>query len=146
MSAPRARGADERTGARHTLGTYRAPSGRCCRFAREGAAGLDGSFAWNASRGFVSPERRVECRSAALAVLCRAVALGVDHIDTSQYYGPDVVNELIHEALHPSPDGLRLVTKVGARRDDKGAWLPALRPEELRAASRTTCAPWASSR
>jgi aryl-alcohol dehydrogenase-like predicted oxidoreductase len=73
-------------------------------------------------------------RDAALAVLRRAVELGVDHVDTSQYYGPDVVNELIREALHPYPDGLRLVTKVGARRDDKGAWLPALRPEELRRA------------
>lgn len=72
-------------------------------------------------------------RDAALAVLRRAVELGVDHVDTSQYYGPDVVNELIHEALHPYPEGLRLVTKVGARRDDEGAWLPALRPEELRA-------------
>jgi pyridoxine 4-dehydrogenase len=72
-------------------------------------------------------------RDTALAVLRRAVALGVDHIDTSQYYGPDVVNALIREALHPYPEGLRLVTKVGARRDDNGAWLPALRPEELRA-------------
>src|SRR4051812_34570805 len=71
-------------------------------------------------------------RDAALAVLRRAVELGVDHIDTSQYYGPDVVNERIREALHPYPDGLRLVTKVGARRDDRGGWLPALRPEELR--------------
>jgi pyridoxine 4-dehydrogenase len=71
-------------------------------------------------------------RNAAIAVLRRAVALGVDHIDTSQYYGPDVVNALIHEALQPYPEGLRLVTKVGARRDDRGAWLPALRPEELR--------------
>ena len=72
-------------------------------------------------------------RGAALAVLRRAIALGVDHIDTSQYYGPDVVNELIREALHPYPDGLRLVTKVGARRDENGAWIPALRPDELRA-------------
>ena len=72
-------------------------------------------------------------RDGALAVLRRAVELGVDHIDTSQYYGPDVVNELIREALHPYPEGLRLVTKVGARRDDKGGWLPALRPDELRA-------------
>src|SRR5919206_4228358 len=72
-------------------------------------------------------------RAAALAVLRRAVELGVDHIDTSQYYGPDVVNELIREALHPYPEGLRLATKVGARRDDRGAWLPAQRPEELRA-------------
>ena len=70
---------------------------------------------------------------AARAVLRRAVELGVDHIDTSQYYGPDVVNDLIREALHPYPEGLRLATKVGGRRDDKGAWLPALRPDELRA-------------
>jgi aryl-alcohol dehydrogenase-like predicted oxidoreductase len=66
-------------------------------------------------------------------VLRRAVELGVDHIDTSQYYGPDVVNELIREALHPYPEGLKLVTKVGARRDAEGAWLPALSPAELRA-------------
>ena len=72
-------------------------------------------------------------RDAALAVLRRAVELGVDHIDTSQYYGPDVVNDLIHEALHPYADGLRLATKVGARRDAQGGWLPAQRPEELRA-------------
>jgi pyridoxine 4-dehydrogenase len=71
-------------------------------------------------------------RDAALAVLRRAVELGVDHIDTSQYYGPDVTNDIIREALHPYPDGLRLATKVGARRDSAGAWLPALRPEELR--------------
>jgi pyridoxine 4-dehydrogenase len=72
-------------------------------------------------------------RDAALAVLGRAVELGVDHIDTSQYYGPDVVNDLIREALHPYPAGLRLATKVGARRDGDGGWLPAQRPEELRA-------------
>jgi aryl-alcohol dehydrogenase-like predicted oxidoreductase len=72
-------------------------------------------------------------RDEAIAVLRRAVALGVDHIDTSQYYGPDVVNELIRAALHPYPERLRLVTKVGARRDAQGAWLAAQRPEELRA-------------
>jgi pyridoxine 4-dehydrogenase len=72
-------------------------------------------------------------RDAALAVLRKAVELGVDHIDTSQYYGPDVVNDLIREALHPYPAGLRLATKVGARRDAEGGWLPAQRPEELRA-------------
>lgn len=66
------------------------------------------------------------------AVLRRAVALGVDHIDTSQFYGPDVVNDLIREALHPYPEGLRLVTKVGARRDAGGGWLPAQSPAELR--------------
>jgi pyridoxine 4-dehydrogenase len=70
---------------------------------------------------------------AARAVLRRAIELGVDHIDTSQYYGPDVVNDLIRETLHPYPESLKLVTKVGARRDDKGAWLPALAPDELRA-------------
>jgi aryl-alcohol dehydrogenase-like predicted oxidoreductase len=69
---------------------------------------------------------------AARAVLRRAIELGVDHIDTSQYYGPDVVNDLIRETLHPYPDDLKLVTKVGARRDDQAAWLPALSPEELR--------------
>jgi pyridoxine 4-dehydrogenase len=69
---------------------------------------------------------------AARAVLRRAIELGVDHIDTSQYYGPDVVNDLIRETLHPYPENLKLVTKVGARRDDKGAWLPALSPAELR--------------
>ena len=69
---------------------------------------------------------------AARAVLRRAVELGVDHIDTSQYYGPDVVNELIGEALHPYPENLKLVTKVGGRRDDTGAWLPAQSPAELR--------------
>jgi aryl-alcohol dehydrogenase-like predicted oxidoreductase len=68
----------------------------------------------------------------ARAVLRRAVELGVDHIDTSQYYGPDVVNDLIREALHPYPENLKLVTKVGGRRDDAGAWLPAQTPEELR--------------
>ena len=69
----------------------------------------------------------------AVAVLRRAVELGIDHIDTSQYYGPDVVNELIREALHPYPDSLALVSKVGARRDDTGAWLPYDEPEQLRA-------------
>jgi aryl-alcohol dehydrogenase-like predicted oxidoreductase len=70
---------------------------------------------------------------AARAVLRRAMELGVDHIDTAQYYGPDVVNDLIRETLHPYPDNLKLVTKVGGRRDDTGAWLPAQTPEELRA-------------
>jgi pyridoxine 4-dehydrogenase len=69
---------------------------------------------------------------AARAVLRRAIELGVDHVDTSQYYGPDVVNELIREALYPYPENLKLVTKVGGRRDDVGAWLPAFSPDELR--------------
>jgi pyridoxine 4-dehydrogenase len=70
--------------------------------------------------------------SAARAVLRRAIELGVDHIDTSQYYGPDVVNDLIRQALHPYPENLKLVTKVGARRDEAGRVLSAQRPEELR--------------
>ena len=92
--------------------------------------------------GVMGPPRD---RDEALAVLRRAVELGVDHVDTAQFYGPDVANELIREALHPYPDDLALVSKVGAGRDAAGAWLPAQRPEELRAASRTTCAPSAST-
>jgi aryl-alcohol dehydrogenase-like predicted oxidoreductase len=71
-------------------------------------------------------------RDQALAVLRRAVGAGVNHIDTAQFYGPDVANELIREALHPYPDDLVLVSKVGAVRDDQGQWLGAQRPEELR--------------
>src|SRR6476620_1358710 len=73
-------------------------------------------------------------RDAAIAVLRRAVELGVDHIDTSDYYGPYVVNELIREALHPYPEELTLVTKVGARRTPEGEWPEALSPDELRTA------------
>jgi pyridoxine 4-dehydrogenase len=72
-------------------------------------------------------------RDHALTVLRRVVESGVNHIDTAQFYGPDVANELIHAALHPYPDDLVLVSKVGAARDDKGQWLGAQRPEELRA-------------
>ncbi len=68
----------------------------------------------------------------AVAVVRRAVELGVDHIDTAQFYGPSVANELLREALHPFPDDVALVSKVGARRDQNKAWLPADRPEELR--------------
>lgn len=71
-------------------------------------------------------------RDEALAVLRRAVELGVDHIDTAQFYGPDVANELIFEALHPYPENLALVSKVGGRRDDTGAWLPVDEPADLR--------------
>ena len=72
-------------------------------------------------------------RDQALAVLRRAVELGVNHIDTAQFYGPDVANELIRAALHPYPENLALVSKVGARRDDQGAWLPDAEPDRLRA-------------
>jgi aryl-alcohol dehydrogenase-like predicted oxidoreductase len=73
-------------------------------------------------------------RDAAIAVLRRAVELGVDHIDTSDYYGPHVTNEIIREALHPYPDELTIVTKVGARRTPDGHWPEALMPDELRQA------------
>lgn len=69
----------------------------------------------------------------AIAVLRRAVELGVDHIDTAQYYGPDVANQLIREALHPYSDNLALVSKVGGRRDAAGAWLAVEDPADLRA-------------
>jgi aryl-alcohol dehydrogenase-like predicted oxidoreductase len=80
--------------------------------------------------GVLGPPRD---RAIALAVLRRAVELGVNHIDTAQYYGPDVANELIRAALHPYPDDLVLVTKVGADRDRQGRWIPAQRPRDLRA-------------
>ncbi len=71
---------------------------------------------------------------AALAVLREAVALGVDHIDTSDFYGPHVTNQLIREALHPYPDELVIVTKIGARRGEDKSWNPAFSPDELRQA------------
>lgn len=74
------------------------------------------------------PPRDVD---AAIAVLREAVASGVNHIDTSDYYGPHVTNQLIKQALHPYPEGLVIVTKVGARRGDDKSWLPALSRQEL---------------
>jgi aryl-alcohol dehydrogenase-like predicted oxidoreductase len=73
-------------------------------------------------------------REAAIAVLREAVELGINHIDTSDYYGPYVTNEIIREALHPYPDELRIVTKVGALRDAEGGWPHARSPEQLRQA------------
>jgi aryl-alcohol dehydrogenase-like predicted oxidoreductase len=80
--------------------------------------------------GVMGPPRD---RDQAIAVLKRAVELGVDHIDTAQFYGPKVSNELIREALHPYPENLALVSKVGARRNDGGEWIAAQQPDELRA-------------
>jgi pyridoxine 4-dehydrogenase len=68
---------------------------------------------------------------AALAVLRKAIALGVNHIDTSDFYGPHITNQLIREALHPYPAELVIATKIGARRDNKGAWLPAFSENAL---------------
>ncbi len=73
-------------------------------------------------------------RDAAIAVLREAIELGITHIDTSDYYGPHVTNQIIKEALHPYPDGLHIVTKVGAYRDAKGGWPHARSPEQLRQA------------
>jgi pyridoxine 4-dehydrogenase len=83
-----------------------------------------------AGEGVFGPPRD---RDEAIAVLRAAVDAGVDHIDTAQYYGPAVVNELIREALSPYPGGLALISKVGARRDEFGAVLPYDDPDELRA-------------
>lgn len=71
-------------------------------------------------------------RGEAIAVLREVVSLGINHIDTSDYYGPYVTNEIIHEALAPYPDDLHIVTKVGARRDEQGGWPHARTPAELR--------------
>jgi pyridoxine 4-dehydrogenase len=70
-------------------------------------------------------------RAGAIAVLREAVASGVDHIDTSDFYGPHITNQLIREALHPYPKDLVIVTKISARRGADGAWLPAFSREEL---------------
>ena len=72
-------------------------------------------------------------RDQALRVLREAVKLGITHIDTSDFYGPVVVNELIKQALYPYPADLRIVTKVGARRGSDGSWRPSLAPEDLKA-------------
>ena len=88
-----------------------------------GAMQLPGPGVWGPPRD----------RAAALTVLRRAVELGVNHIDTAQFYGDGVANELIHAALYPYPADLVLVSKVGAERDPQGAWIPAQRPDQLRA-------------
>ena len=68
---------------------------------------------------------------AALAVLREAIDSGVNHIDTSDFYGPHVTNQIIREALHPYHDDLVIVTKIGARRGADGSWIPAFSPQEL---------------
>jgi pyridoxine 4-dehydrogenase len=73
-------------------------------------------------------------RDAAVAVLREAVRVGITHIDTADFYGPYVTNQIIKEALHPYPDSLHIVTKVGALRDADGNWPQALAPDELRQA------------
>ena len=87
-----------------------------------GAMQLPGPGVWGPPRD----------RDEAIAVLRRAVERGVDHIDTAQFYGPDVANALIHAALYPYPDGVRTATKVGFVRGEDRSWHPAQRPEQLR--------------
>jgi pyridoxine 4-dehydrogenase len=86
-----------------------------------GAMQLAGPHVWG-------PPRDVD---AAISVLREAVALGVDHIDTSDFYGPHVTNQIIKRALHPYPEGLVIVTKLGARRGEDKSWIPALSRQEL---------------
>ncbi|MBD2100259.1 oxidoreductase [Leptolyngbya sp. FACHB-261] len=89
-----------------------------------GATQLAGSGVWG-------PPRDVD---AAVAVLREAVALGINHIDTSDFYGPHITNQIIRQALHPYPKNLVIVTKVGARRPEDKSWQPAYSPQELTAA------------
>jgi pyridoxine 4-dehydrogenase len=81
-----------------------------------------------AGKGVFGPPKD---RKAAVAVLREAIARGVNHIDTSDFYGPHVTNQIIREALHPYADDLTIVTKIGARRGEDGSWLPAFSPAEL---------------
>src|SRR5215468_10508652 len=82
-----------------------------------------------AGPGVYGPPRDID---AAIAVLREAVDSGVNHIDTSDYYGPHVTNQIIRHALHPYPDGLVIVTKLGARRGADKSWIPALSRQELK--------------
>lgn len=81
-----------------------------------------------AGKGVFGPPRDVD---AAVAVLREAVALGINHIDTSDFYGPHITNQIISQALHPYLDNLVIVTKVGARRPEDGSWVPAMSRREL---------------
>ncbi|MBV8882874.1 MAG: aldo/keto reductase family oxidoreductase, partial [Chroococcidiopsidaceae cyanobacterium CP_BM_RX_35] len=81
-----------------------------------------------AGKGVFGPPRDVD---AAVAVLREAVALGINHIDTSDFYGPYITNQIIRQALHPYPNDLVIVTKVGARRPEDGSWVPAMSRQEL---------------
>src|SRR6202047_5333477 len=89
-----------------------------------GAMQLAGPEVWG-------PPRDVD---AAIAVLREAIAAGVNHIDTADFYGPHVTNQIIRKALSPYPDGLVIVTKVSVRRGDDGSWIPAFSREDLTAA------------
>src|ERR1700722_1979350 len=108
----------------HRSGTFTLGGDRSARRLGYGAMQLAGP-------GVFGPPKDPE---AALAVLREAVTSGVNHIDTSDFYGPHVTNQLIRKALHPYADDLVIVTKIGARRGEGGSWLPAFSPQELTAA------------
>jgi pyridoxine 4-dehydrogenase len=91
-----------------------------------------GAMQLGGRRAFGPPKDRAKSQQA----LRTALELGVRHVDTSDYYGPYLVNELIRETLAPYPDDLVLVTKIGGRRDEAGQWLPALSPQEIRSGVR----------
>ena len=97
-----------------------------------GAMQLTGPMVWGEPKD----------RKTAVAVVREAITLGVNHIDTSDYYGPHVANQIIREAVHPYPKDLIIVTKVGAKRGPDKSWPKALSPSELTAAYMTTCAIW----
>lgn len=99
-------------------------TGRVVRRMGYGAMQLAGPHVWGPPKD----------RAQAIAVLREAVASGVNHIDTSDFYGPHVTNQIIREALHPYPDDLVIVTKVGGKRGPDGSWLPAQSPDELKRA------------
>ena len=102
-------------------GTFTFKGGRTVHRIGYGAMQLAGSHAFGPPKD----------RKAALDVLRAAVAAGVDHIDTSDFYGPHITNRIIQETLHPYPDDLTIVTKIGASRGEDGSWDPAMSPEAL---------------
>src|SRR5215471_6635122 len=107
---------------KHLGGSFQLPgSTLCVERMGYGAMQLAGPHVWG-------PPRDVE---AAVRVLREAIAAGIDHIDTSDFYGPHVTNQIIKQALHPYPAGLVIVTKVGARRGPDKSWIPALSREEI---------------
>jgi aryl-alcohol dehydrogenase-like predicted oxidoreductase len=108
-------------------GSIPSPGGTCPFGDRE-VARLGYGAMQLAGKGVFGPPKD---RAAAIAVLRAAVESGVNHIDTSDYYGPHITNQIIREALHPYRDGLVIVTKIGARRGEDGSWIPAQSPEAL---------------
>lgn len=114
-----------------TVGTRGVPGGEFAMAAGVNVSRMGYGAMQLAGPGVFGPPRD---RAAAVAVLRAVVEAGITHIDTSDFYGPHVTNQIIREALHPYPEGLHIVTKVGARRDADGGWPHARSPQELRRA------------